>query len=146
MFRQKGQGIVEFAFVFPFFIFLLMALIYSSMMMFDYHTITDIARASAREASLVGAERYDDIRDKYYNKFSTESLLSKKNSLYTWEATDFEIKSSGTSTGELENSVIAEITLHRNDGFAIKMVRGILPDPLKVKYVFYDENGSTSTT
>lgn len=47
---QKGQSMVEFAVIFPFFIFLIMALAYFGLAFADFLYLNNIARSSAREA------------------------------------------------------------------------------------------------
>ena len=67
--KQKGQGLVEFALTFPIYIFLLFALIYSGILFYDYATLTNIARESAREAAIVQEshpnDRYTSIETFY---------------------------------------------------------------------------------
>lgn len=46
--KQKGQSLVEFALVFPFFLLLILALIYSGMLFYDYSTLSSITRSAAR--------------------------------------------------------------------------------------------------
>lgn len=47
---QKGQSMVEFAVIFPFFMFLIMSLAYFGLAFADYLQLNNIARSSAREA------------------------------------------------------------------------------------------------
>ncbi len=47
---QKGQSMVEFAVIFPFFMFLIMSLTYFGLAFADYLQLNNIARSSAREA------------------------------------------------------------------------------------------------
>ena len=50
--KQKGQSLVEFALVFPFFLLLIFAIIYSGMLFYDYSTLSSIARSAARERAI----------------------------------------------------------------------------------------------
>lgn len=68
--EQKGQSILEFAFVLPLFLLILFAIFFISMVMADYLTLSSIARSSAREAAIVSDKTYYEssykkIRDKY---------------------------------------------------------------------------------
>ena len=54
---RSGQAIVEFALVLPLLLFILMGLFYFSMAFSDYLWVSNMARSSAREASLVDAKR-----------------------------------------------------------------------------------------
>lgn len=47
---QKGQSMVEFAVIFPFFMFLIMSFAYFCLAFADYLQLNSIARSSAREA------------------------------------------------------------------------------------------------
>jgi Flp pilus assembly protein TadG len=51
--KEKGQSLVEFALVIPFFLFLVFAIIYAGMLFHDYSTLTGIARSAAREAAII---------------------------------------------------------------------------------------------
>lgn len=60
---QKGQSIVEFAVVLPLFFLLLWGFVYFGMFFSDYLMLNNMARSSAREASL--QESVSDIAAKY---------------------------------------------------------------------------------
>lgn len=76
--RQKGQATVEFALIFPFFIFLVIGFAYTAMLCHDYLTLTAITRDSARSLSVGVAA--DTIRTRYAGQtFFTE--------IYTWDST-----------------------------------------------------------
>ena len=51
MFSQKGQSIVEFAFISPFFIFLFLAIVYGGILFIDFIQYNNAARSIARDAS-----------------------------------------------------------------------------------------------
>ena len=56
---QKGQSMVEFSVIFPFFLFLVLAVAYFSFAFADYLQLTYIARDSAREAAIVSVSSKD---------------------------------------------------------------------------------------
>ena len=67
---QKGQSVVEFALVLPIFLLLVYGVFYMGMIFADYITLNDVARSSAREASIINddadyAYNYRNIRTKY---------------------------------------------------------------------------------
>ena len=64
---QKGQSMVEFSVIFPFFLFLVLAVAYFSFAFADYLQLTYIARDSAREAAIVS------VPSKVNNKTRTEN-------------------------------------------------------------------------
>ncbi len=75
---QKGQSMVEFAVIFPFFMFLIMSLAYFGLAFADFLQLNNIARSSAREAL-----NYTDIKDynKIKDKYSKQELISD---MYNW--------------------------------------------------------------
>ena len=66
--KQKGQSLVEFALVIPFFLFIVFAIIYAGMLFHDYSTLSNIARSAAREAAIVTGTDYDNIKTFYLNQ------------------------------------------------------------------------------
>lgn len=64
---QKGQSIVEFAIVLPFFFLLLFGVIYFGMLFSDYISLNNAARSSAREAEIAASAASDinDVRTRY---------------------------------------------------------------------------------
>ena len=85
--KSKGQSLVEFALVVPFFLFLVFAIIYGGMLFHDYSTLTGIARSAAREASIVQGTDYSDIETFYLNQ-SRNTLTT----LYTTQSVNVEHK------------------------------------------------------
>ncbi|WP_187620287.1 TadE family protein [Selenomonas ruminis] len=88
---QKGQSMVEFSVIFPFFLFLVLAVAYFSFAFADYLQLTYIARDSAREAAIVSVssqvnnktrtenEKQQAREAKYKeicNKYKKDSLIS----------------------------------------------------------------------
>ena len=50
--KQKGQSLVEFTLVLPFFLLLIFSLIYTGMLFYDYSTLSNVARTAARERAI----------------------------------------------------------------------------------------------
>jgi len=73
--RQRGQSVIEFALVFPIFMFILVGFAYTALLCYDYLTLTTIARDSARAAAVGVAE--DTIR----NRYTTQNFFTN---IYTW--------------------------------------------------------------
>ena len=69
--KYKGQVIVEFALILPLFFFIIYSIIYSGMLFHDYSTLSNIARASAREAALSDESQYDTIAGNYESQLDT---------------------------------------------------------------------------
>ena len=78
--KDKGQSLVEFTLVLPFFLFLVFAIIYCGMLFHDYSSLSSIARSAAREAAImtevpVAPEtHYVDVEDFYFNQ--TQNTLT----------------------------------------------------------------------
>lgn len=90
--RQKGQSIVEFALVLPLFMIFVFGMIYFGMVMADYMMLSNIARSSAREASIASADDYNDHYRNIRYKYKNEKLPMK---IFDWQPTskkDFDIQ------------------------------------------------------
>lgn len=74
---QKGQSMIEFSVIFPFFMFMIMCLAYFGLAFADYLQLNSIASNSAREAIAVDKTKFGDIKEKYYK----QSLISN---IYKW--------------------------------------------------------------
>lgn len=84
---QKGQSVVEFALVLPFFFILVFGTIYFGFVFADYLSLSNIARSSAREASVADDEYYKDDYAKVREKYNKAELPLD---FYTWEPTSTE--------------------------------------------------------
>ena len=65
--NRKGQSLVEFALVFPFFLLAIYGILYFGFVFADYITLNDIARSTARTASL-STEADDTIKARQLEK------------------------------------------------------------------------------
>lgn len=126
--KQKGQTLVEFTLVLPFFLLLIFGLIYSGMLFYDYSTLSNIARSAARERAITvqkttatpGGLSNDEIKGFYFKdgKF-TPSLVT---SLY--HATAFTIE--GT------DNIVVTITMQLGD--RSPLMRIVLPEQYSIVY------------
>ena len=97
---QKGQGLLEFAFVLPFLILIMFGLFYAGMLFSDYIELNNLARTAAREAAVISQEDFDknkesdpykSVRDKFTTAAKSSSDYKKHflpNSLYIWDFKD----------------------------------------------------------
>lgn len=90
---KKGQSVVEFALVLPFFLLIVMGVIYFGMYFSDYVALNNIARSAAREASLLEETDYGTIRTRYADDAvsagaSDVSTYYLPNSAYSWNPND----------------------------------------------------------
>lgn len=76
--KNKGQSLVEFALVVPFFLFLVFAIIYAGMLFHDYSALSSIARSAAREAAIMtevpASGHYDRVETFYFSQ--TQNTLT----------------------------------------------------------------------
>ena len=143
--RQKGQGVVEFAVVFPLFIAVFLGIVFMSFTMLDYMTITEIARSSAQHYAVKGSSDYrtkNAVKARYISQYEDHHWLT--NGLYTWTPDqDFDINlESNSSDANMGKSAVTTITLRRNDSNSLIQVANNflpLPETLNVEYRFYTD-------
>ena len=130
--KHKGQSTVEFALVLPLFLLVMFGTIYSGMMYHDYSTLSNIARASAREAALSATDssneqaKYGEIAGYYENQL--DNLMT---SFYKKADTD------PISIVSVGNGVQTTINMQLNvNGFFAEM---ILPRSFGVRYFMVKE-------
>ena len=130
--EQKGQSLVEFAFIFPLLLFFIFGIIYSGMLFYDYSTLSTLARSSTREAVLSQETpingRYTELEQKY--KTSARNITT---SLYT-PAEDFYVIQETS-----DNAVATTITMMLPLGSS-QLMHDILPRQFSVRYYMYKEN------
>ena len=74
--KQKGQAMVEFAFIVPFLIFLFLALVYGGILFMDYIQYNNAARAIARDAAFSSKTEFDDgDKETFKKKFNPLTSL-----------------------------------------------------------------------
>ena len=72
--RQRGQSMVEFAIVIPFFLVFIMGIAYFGAAISDYIALNNMARSCAREASIGGPSTYGKLQNEYLKKDLTAGL------------------------------------------------------------------------
>lgn len=130
--KRKGQVIVEFALILPLFLLMLFGIIYSGMMYHDYSTLSNIARASAREAAISGnmevGQRYLAIEDNYKTQFN--NLLTN---FYVAQDTENPIKIEQATADSIRSTIIMQLNV---SGYFVEM---ILPPTFGVQYYMRKE-------
>ncbi len=121
--RQKGQSIVEFAFIVPMIILLFLCIFYFGMMFMEYLRYSNAARTAARDISLIQhwdsssnltrSKAAEEIRNddedrlaKYYNKDIMDMKLYEAD----WGAVFVDDEGNETET-ETTNSTSVKITI-----------------------------------
>ena len=62
--RKKGQALIEFALILPFFLTMVFGIIYSGMLFYDYSTLSNVARSAARERAITKTKAEDSSNGK----------------------------------------------------------------------------------
>ena len=131
--RQKGQGIIEFAIVLPLFLLFLFGIVYSGMLFYDHATLSNIVRASVREAAITAIPsvngRYTEIEGYYKGKM--DMLLT---TLYLPRTEEMLIVTEDTN-----HMVHSEIIMDLNPDNSALM-RIILPETYTIHYTMKKEN------
>lgn len=132
MSKEKGQGLVEFAFVFPFVIILLFGIIYAGIMFYDYASLSSIARSSTREAAISQqsrpGKRYTELEEQY--KEEQKYLLT---GLYETDGADY-FKIEEDQKGYITTTI--SMKLPSQTSYVMRMV---LPDRYVVRYYMRKE-------
>ena len=71
---QRGQSMLEFGIVIPFFLVFIMGIAYFGAAISDYIALNNMARSCAREASLGGPSTYRQLENKYLSQDLTAGL------------------------------------------------------------------------
>ena len=126
--KHKGQSVVEFALVLPLFLLIMFGIIYSGMMFHDYAALSNIARASAREAAVSDTRSdFTDIKSYY-----TPQLSYLLTSFYKPAGSDpisiVQIHDNENNSDIIRSTIIMQLSV---DGFFVDM---IFPKTFGVEY------------
>ena len=133
--KQKGQAIVEFTLVFPLMLLFLWGILYGGLLFKDYLTLSNLARDSARTASIQGAAQYDAIRA----QGAQQTILTD---LYTWSGDENSFR---ISDDEANNSVQVTLITTLNTSFPGVGLLDFLGIPLPANYrIIYSMHKETT--
>lgn len=122
--KEKGQAVVEFALVLPFFLMLCFGIIFAGLLFSDYLTLSNLARESARAASIEGNDHYDAIEQAATNQRFLTRLYSLN---------DMTIEDGNNS------SVTVTLDVRRNSFPGAGFVSYMLPENYTIVYSMYKE-------
>lgn len=148
---QRGQSMLEFGIVVPFFFVFIMGIAYFGAAISDYIALNNMARSCAREASLSGPTTYKNLQNEYLKKDLTAGLYEWGPQAYSeglaWINVDKDI--SEATTGNHGNVVVnlhSEIDMSRENAATIfkrLLIRWAGASPkvldLDVTYTMYSE-------
>ena len=140
--KHKGQVIVEFALVLPLFLLLLFGIVYSGLLFYDYSSLSNIARTSAREAAIMGGTynngyRYNTI-ESYYKDGDNAPLNTLITSLYEKDSDPIKIvhiKESGQPDA-------VRVTINMHLVTSSYLMRMVLPNDYSIVYYMRKEQSS----
>lgn len=143
--NQKGQETVSFAFVLPFFILLIMGVIYVGFLFADYLSLSNLARSSAREASIQASGVYDQGEDAIRSKYVVVQDKYAKHAnevqhMYIVDSSGFTIQPEGNPVEDVHVTIQAR--LDTSSGVA-GMIGNFIPNQLqefKIEYRMYQEH------
>ena len=140
--RQKGQVIVEFALILPLFLLMIFGLIYSGMLFHDYSTLSNIARASAREAAISGVSPDSDRRYKTIENNYKDQIKNLMTSFYVVqdEANPIIIEQPVDDSDSVRSTIIMQVNVR---GYFVDM---IIPPTFGVQYYMKKEPTSPSSS
>ena len=121
--RQKGQTLVEFAFVVPIVVFLFLSILYFGMMFMEYLHYSNAARDAARDISVLQhwdsssdiSNRTEAVKRINAENFTESDLFKKRyapiTKLYSskWQATL--LNSTGTKASDEDSAVDVKVTI-----------------------------------
>ena len=128
--KQKGQAVLEFALVLPFFLMLCFGILFAGLLFSDYLTLSNLARESARAASIQGNDYYQAIQD----AGKSQKLLTRLYSLNSITIEDGD-----------NSSVTVTLDVSRNNFPGAGFVGYMLPGNYKIVYSMYKEYQATSS-
>ncbi|WP_273185736.1 TadE/TadG family type IV pilus assembly protein [Dialister succinatiphilus] len=151
---QRGQEIVEFALLIPFFFIFFFGIMYCGFLFGDYITLSNMARSAAREAVIVGEKvpegqendpkaqaSYKYLEKQYADMIHTSHMTTN---LYTFDGITISETGNNPPNGVPADSVGVEIKATLNKDYAFPIVLenlGIgLPQNYNIVYYMYDEN------
>lgn len=151
---QKGQSIVEFAFILPFFLFIFFSIIHLCGIFADYLYLSAIVRDSARMASVVSTEEYQ--RNGYNSVYQSFKDARLPVDFYDWnpaDANDFDV-SYVTKSNNVQVKVWAKMKKDSGGTTFVNIINNLgelmgndtnITDrfDLKITYEMYSENKQT---
>ena len=121
---NKGQALVEFALVLPFFLLLVFGIIYSGMLFYDYSTLSNVARSAARERAITKTSTEDSVIIKnYFN--NGDFIYGQTTSLYRPGTPPMIIETNG-------DDIV--VTINMQLGERTPLMEMVLPDHYSIVY------------
>lgn len=148
---QRGQSMLEFGIVVPFFLVFIMGIAYFGAAISDYIALNNIARSCAREASLGGPSTYRQLENKYLSQDLTAGLYEWGPQARSRDLADIRVKpdplaAAAGNHGNVVVKIYSKIDMSQKNAAAIfkrLLIRwtGASPEvlDLNVTYTMYSE-------
>lgn len=148
---QRGQSMVEFGIVVPFFFVFIMGIAYFGAAISDYIALNNMARSCAREASIGGPTTYKNLQNKYLEKDLTAGLYEWGPQARSRDLADIKVKpdplaAAAGNHGNVVVKIYSKIDMSQENAAAIfkrLLIRwaGASPEvlTLNVTYTMYSE-------
>jgi len=141
---EKGQDIVEFALILPLLLVLVIGIIYTGFLFADYLTLSNMARSSAREASMsTTTDNYSDIQETYVKQAATSQRM------YEVKSKDYQIDNVQSENGSKDVRVRIHAKI-QDDNALVQAIKGFIPgaetlidDGFTIQYQMIRENSSS---
>lgn len=141
---EKGQDIVEFALILPLLLVLVIGIIYTGFLFADYLTLSNMARSSAREASMsTTTDNYSDIQEAYVKQAATSQRM------YEVKSKDYQIDNVQNENGSKDVRVRIHAKI-QDDNALVQAIKGFIPgaetlidDGFTIQYQMIRENSSS---
>ena len=130
--KQKGQALIEFTLILPFFLLLIFGLIYTGMLFHDYSTLSNIARTAARDRAITSNVEDNVIIERYYDSANGKFKYALVTDLYKpglEESTSPAMLIETSSDGD----IVVTINMRLADGTS-PLMEMVLPNKYSIVY------------
>lgn len=141
--NERGQDVIEFALVMPFLLMFLFGIAYIGFLFSDYLTLNNLARSSAREASITAQQSYGDGKNKApiqaaYNQVQKKYVEQARKSQHMYEITDGDYTIRPVMESGQVHDVRVTITARmKDDNSAIYAIKNFIPESVREFQIQY---------
>lgn len=141
--NERGQDVIEFALVMPFLLMFLFGIAYIGFLFSDYLTLNNLARSSAREASITAQQSYGDGKNTApiqaaYNQVQKKYVEQAEKSQHMYEITDGDYTIRPVMEGGQVHDVRVTITARmKDDNSAIHAIKNFIPESVREFQIQY---------
>lgn len=141
--NERGQDVIEFALVMPFLLMFLFGIAYIGFLFSDYLTLNNLARSSAREASITAQQSYGDGKNAVpiqaaYDQVRNKYVQQAEKSQHMYEITDdgYTIQPVMES-GQVHDVRVTITARMKDDNSAIHAIKNFIPESVRKFQIQY---------